>query len=91
MKKERAYSLKDAWMKVVGDFIREKLAKYGFKNGDVEYNNQYPDIRYWFNIYSLFTNIIYSNYLPYEHVSNQHSSTWARNQALIKELEGLIG
>jgi len=77
------------WSTPIYDYIDNILKKYGFVNGDPEYNKRYPDIQYWWGIYGMMNNIIYSPNL-YTRYPNHHSTAYERNEALIVELEYLI-
>jgi hypothetical protein len=87
--KKGSYDHLEDWTKPVYELHSRILHHYGFKNGDVEYNNSIPDIQYWWGIYGIINNIIYSPNLHTEY-ENHHSSAWERNEALIAELEFLI-
>lgn len=87
--KQTHYDKLEEWETKVYEYIREKLSKYGFVNGEPEKNRENPEAIFWFNVYSLMSNITYSKNLETE-VEARKSSAYERNQALIKDIEILI-
>ena len=87
--KNTHYDGLDEWSKEVYSFIHKMLAKYEFKNGEPEENKKNINASFWLSIYDVLSNICYSPYLETK-VPSHHSSAFARNEAMIKELEVLI-
>lgn len=87
-KKTHYHGLND-WSRPIWDYIHNMLDKHGFKNGNMETNRKNPKASFWWSVYGIFGNIIYSPNLQTE-VSTHHSSAWERNEAFNKELEILM-
>ena len=87
--KKTHYHNLDEWSKPIWNHIHEMLHKHGFISGDPEANLKNLKASFWWGIYKIFSNIIYSPNLVTE-VSLHHSSAWERNQAFHKELEILM-
>lgn len=84
--KQTHYHNLDEWSTLVYDYIYNMLKKYNFKNGDMETNNKNPKALFWWEVYYVFSSIIYSPNLKSK-VANHHSSAYERNEAFIKELQ----
>jgi len=84
--KNTHYEKLDEWSTLVYDYIHKMLNKYGFVQAVQEQN---PDAEFWWCLYGLLSNIIYSPNLITE-VSNHHSSAFERNEALKLDLEYLL-
>ncbi|HAS5778540.1 TPA: hypothetical protein I7E95_002498 [Vibrio cholerae] len=80
------YTGLDEWSKPIYEHIRGEMYKHGFINGDVDANKQKPLVGFWFSVYSILANIIYSPNLNSE-VADHHSSAKERKDALMMELE----
>ena len=65
------------------------LKKYGFVNGEPEINAKNFKATFWWQIYDLVSNIIYSPNLKTE-VFSHHSSAYERNEALIIEVNYIL-
>lgn len=62
------------------DWVHKQLGKVGFRNGDVQYNDKFPLIRFWYEIYSM-VGSIHAGWVPdtmEENVSDHHSSSYRR-------------
>ena len=67
------------------DEIYKMLKTVGFKNGEPEYNKQYPKIEFVWTIYCIISNIIY--YIDFDvHVALHHASANDRKTGLINTL-----
>jgi hypothetical protein len=87
--KKTHYHELDYWRNATFGFVREKLTKYGFINGDPEANAKNSDATFWWKVYSILSNVIYSPHLKSE-VTYHHSSAYERNEALILEIEDVL-
>jgi hypothetical protein len=87
--KKTHYQDLDKWSNEVHEYVGNMLKKYGFVNGNPEANALIPDVSFWWNIYCLLSNVIYSPHLVSE-VSSHHSSAFERNEALIKEIDDIL-
>jgi hypothetical protein len=83
--KKYFYDGLNEWNHNVYNYVHDMLKKYGFVNGDIETNRKNPCAMFWWEIYQVVGNIIYSPFLKTESVPH-HSSAFERNEALIKEL-----
>ena len=77
------------WYDPIRDYIHNALDKVGFKNGDREYNDKFPDIRFWWLIYGVGSSIIWSPNLV-SITENHHSSAYERAIALRIELSAIL-
>lgn len=87
--KETHYHNLDIWMKPVYEFVNNELSRVGFRNVEIEYNDSYPDIRFWWSIYRLLSSITYSPNLK-SITEIHHSSAYERNDALNKDLKYIL-
>lgn len=87
--KETHYKKLEHWTGPVYNYAHNMLKKYGFVNGDPEANNKNPDARFWWSVYNIVSNVIYSPHLKSE-VANHHSSAYDRNEALILEIQDVL-
>lgn len=87
--KSTHYHKLDEWTSQVFGYVQEMLKKYDFKNGQPEVNEKNPDASFWWKIYSVVSNVIYSTHLETK-VSSHHSSAHDRNSALIKDVDVII-
>lgn len=87
--KETHYHRLNEWSEPLHLFIREKMYKHGFENGNVEENNKKPNARFWFEVYQIIDAIIYSPNLKTQ-VGLHHSSAFERNEALKVEIDYII-
>lgn len=76
----------DEWSKSIYEFIRERMTRFGFVNGE---RTQAPDARYWLQVYELFTHITLSRHLKTD-VVRHHASAFERNEAFKAELRDWI-
>jgi len=83
------YDKIDEWSDPLYDFISKTLKKFGFKNGNREYNDRFPDIVFWWEIYGLISSTIYSPNLQTK-TENHHSSAYERNCVLEIELQYVL-
>lgn len=88
--KDTHYDKLDDWSTLVYSFIRNLLNKYGFVNGKPEKNKENSDGLFIFELYCAIGNICHSPFLENESVSVEKSSAFARNEALIKELDNFL-
>lgn len=88
--KETHYHELEESLNPIYESIRQKLYAAGFKNGEPEHNAKLPTVQFWWNIYSTFSSIIYSQFKPAEQCSLHHSSAHARITAMILECKELI-
>jgi hypothetical protein len=87
--KKTHYEDLDKWSSVIYGLIHDKLEKYGFENGNVEKNFKNADVSFWWNIYGLVGNIIYSPNLKTK-VQYHHASAFERNRALLAEINEIL-
>lgn len=87
--KKTHYEQLEEWSKPAYGFIHDMLHKYGFVNGNPEANAKNPEASFWWAVYGLISNIIYSPNLKSE-VAYHHSSAFERNRALLAELNIII-
>ncbi len=87
--KRTHYTDLELWSEPAYEFIRKMLNKYGFINGNPEANAKNPNANFWWQIYCLLSNIVYSPNLVSE-VAYHHSSAFERNRALMIELNILL-
>lgn len=83
------YDRIDEWSDPLYDFISKTLKNFGFKNGNREYNDQFPDIVFWWEIYGIISSTIYSPNLQTQ-TQNHHSSAYERNCVLEIELQYVL-
>lgn len=78
------------WSGTVFGYVDKMLKKYKFVNGGAAMGiPQNPEANFWWLIYSVVSNVIYSPHLKSEVVSH-HSSAYERNEALIMELSDIV-
>jgi hypothetical protein len=87
--KKTHYQDLEQWNHDVYEFLHAMLHKHGFVSGDPEANALKPDAIFWWKIYSVVSNVIYSPHMVTE-VAVHHSSAFDRNEALIKEVEDIL-
>lgn len=83
--KQTHYHQLNEWSNPIWDHIHNMLKKTGFKNGEPEENAKNLKTQFWWSVYQLFSNIVYSPNLKTE-VATHHSSAWERNEAFSIEL-----
>lgn len=83
------YDHLDDWYNPIRNYIHDTLYRVGFKNGDPEYNHKFPDIRFWWLVYGIEGNIIWSPNLV-SFGANHHSSAYERAFALRIELSAIL-
>lgn len=79
----------NVWSGKAHEFVSAMLKKYGFVNGDPETNEKNPDASFWWKVYSIVSNVIYSPHLKSE-VAYHHSSAYERNEALLLEIKDVL-
>jgi len=87
--KSTHYEHLNDWSDRVYDYVRLMLKHNKFKNGDVAANNKNPGARFWFNMYCMVGDIIYSPNLQSE-VAPHHSSAYSRNEAFKAEVKIIL-
>lgn len=87
--KKTHYHELNVWSNSAFNYVHNRLKKYGFVNGDPEANAKNPDATFWWKIYSIVSNVIYSPHLKSE-VAYHHSSAFERNEALILEIKDVL-
>jgi len=80
--KETHYQNLEVWWKAYNDKIRTYLNINGFKNGDKEYNDNLPDVRFWWTIYG------YDPTLSPD-VATHHASAFERATTALLDLNHL--
>ena len=89
--KETHYEKLNDWSDPIFQYVHSMLKKYGFKNGDPEANSKNVNASFWWKIYSVVSNVIYStNLKPEILVALHHSSAYDRNEALKKDIDIII-
>ena len=83
------YNRLDEWTTPMHLIIREALVSSGFVNGQPDINKNIPDVKFWWSIYGVASNIIYSQHLKSQ-VAHHHSSAFERNEALKAEIDTIL-
>lgn len=81
------YTGLDDWSKPIYQFIRERMERFGFVNGE---RTQKPDAAYWVCMFQLFSSITFSSRHLKTEVVRHHASAWERNEAFKAELTDWI-
>ena len=84
--KNTHYDRLDEWSTVVYGYVHGMLNKYKFVNGGM---NQNPDAKFWWKVYAVVSNVIYSPNLK-SMTTPHHSSAWERNEALKLDIKSII-
>ena len=80
----------DKWSDLIFSYVNKMLNKYKFVNGGRAMGiEQNPEANFWWMIYSVVSNVIYSPHLKTTVVSH-HSSAFERNEALKLEITDII-
>ena len=79
----------NVWSNKAFEFVHAMLKKYGFVSGDPEANALNPDASFWWKVYSIVSNVIYSPHLKTQ-VAYHHSSAYERNEALMLEINDVL-
>lgn len=87
--KKTHYGDLNLWSDAAFGYVHDMLKKHKFVSGDPEANALLPDATFWWKVYSIVSNVIYSPHLKSE-VAYHHSSAYERNEALIKEIEDVL-
>ena len=87
--KRTHYGDLNLWSNAVFGYVHDMLKKHKFVNGDPEANTLLPDAMFWWKVYSIVSNVIYSPHLKSE-VAYHHSSAYERNEALILEINDVL-
>jgi hypothetical protein len=88
--KKTHYDKLDEWNKPIYDFASDTLKRFGFVNGNPEANAKNPPAEFWWRVYQILGDVIYSPHLKSQ-TENHHSSAWERNEALKCEFCYLLG
>lgn len=85
------YEKLNDWSDPTFQFVHDMLEKYGFKSGDMVGNEKNVDALFWWKIYDVVSNVIYSlNMKLTVLVAIHHSSAFDRNEALKKDIQVII-
>lgn len=84
--RNHSYEGLDEWSKPIHTFIRERMERFGFVNGE---KTQKSDAKYWLCVFELFTHITFSRHLKTDMVRHQ-ASAFERNEAFKAELRDWI-